>query len=350
MTGPHKEFKGLRLHDEQIEGCLLAYGVEKLVVTKETDKIVRYTGNHQGREVFFRIFATAKGSTIGFATGKDRAVFEEFANEVADKCGYGGNQSLLLSVPKVPSDTLAKVEQFLTAQGVNQQCGPEEDQLRILTRWQGPRQDKVALTYYKTTGTLLVQGLNAHVASLVMDMLRVLLPSAAALALDIQAFSVPMTVEEVKAQAAAYLPASHDWVSEPVRRHLSSALAMTQTPQKLEDYCGVAYPAVRGLEGYLKQVYCTRGSIPDERIHIGEWFEQKGGQWVMRAVPAMHVGAILAPIMAEGYSIYHAERHTLSHMGFDPENTRLVESIDEARTIVKRVLDFIDLSCAKIRA
>jgi len=350
MNVQHKEFKGLRLHDDKIEGCLIAYGVEYLNVTKENEKTVRFTGIHLGREVFFRVFATAKGATIGFSAGKDRKVFEEMATEVADKCCYGGNQSLHVSVPKVPAATLVQVEEFLVSQGVVQQCASDENAQRVLKRWQGPRHDKVAITHYKTTSTLLVQGLNAHVASLVMEILRVLLPSSAALSLDIEAFSVPMTVEEVKAQSIARLPASHDWLNEPVRRHLSSALAMTRTPQKLEDYCGVAYPAVRGLEGYLKQLYCTRGRVPEERVNIGEWFEQKGGKWVLLPVPALHVGPELAPIMEEGYSIYHAERHTLSHMGFDPENTRLLETIEEARDVVYRVLDFVESSCAKIRA
>jgi hypothetical protein len=350
MTASPKEFKGLRLHSDQIEGCLLAFGVQSLVMTKENAKVTRFTGTYEDKEIFIRIFDTDKGSTIGFGTGKDRTIFEKIANEIVDKCSYAGKHSLALSVPKVPPETLKQIEEYLEAEGAVRQFKDDDNAIRVVKRWQGPKSDKIALTHYKTTNTLVVQGINAHAASLVLDMLRILLPSTAALAVDLDAFSIPISVDEAKSQASARLPAAHDWVADPVRRMLSSALAMMQTTQNLEDYCGVASPALRGLEGFLKQVYCIPGQIPEEKIMIGDWFEQKLGKWVMCTVPAMHVGPTLAPILAEGYSIYHAERHTLSHMGFDPQNTRLIENIEDARTIVNKVLDFVDSSCAKIRA
>jgi hypothetical protein len=347
---PNKEYKGLRLHTDRIEACLLAFGVQSLVVTDETPKIKRFVGQHEGKEVFFKVFQTDKGATIGYSTGKDRAVFDTIATEIVDKCSFAGKHTMSVSIPKVPAAVLDQIDAYLETAGAKRQCADEINKLRILKRWQGPRLDKIALTYYTSTCTLLVQGINAHLASLVMDMLRVVMPSSESLRIDLEAFAVPLTVTEAKSQIAARLPASHDWLSDPVRRMLSSSHASMQTTQALEDYCGVATPALRGLEGFLKQLYCTKGAVPEENVLIGEWFEQQAGKWVMREVPALHVGHVLAPILAEGYSIFHAERHTLSHMGFDPENTRLIENIDEARSIVNRVLDFVESSCAKIRS
>jgi len=347
---PNKEYKGLRLHTDRIEGCLLAFGVQSLVITAETPKIKRFVGQHEGKEVFFKVYETEKGATIGYSTGKDRAVFDIIATEIVDKCSFAGKHTMSVSIPKVPAEVLGQIDAYLEAAGAKRQCADDIDKLRILKRWQGPRLDKIALTYYPSTGTLLVQGINAHLASLVMDMLRVLMPTSEFLGIDLEAFAVPLTLAQAKSQIAARLPASHDWLSDPVRRMFSSSHAAMQTTQVLEDYCGIASPALRGLEGFLKQLYCTKGAVPQENVLIGEWFEQQAGKWVMRMVPALHVGPLLAPILAEGYGIFHAERHTLSHMGFDPENTRLIENIDEARSIVNRVLDFVESSCAKIRA
>lgn len=350
MSSAAKEYKGLRLKIEQIEGCLSAFGVQNLAVNDESAKIKRITGEYEGKDILVRIFQTDKGSTIGFSAGKDRVVFDKIAGEIADKCGYAGKHSLSLSVKNVSVATIEQLEQFLEAEGAVRQFADDENALRIIKRWQGPRHDKLSLTHFKTTGTLLIQGLNAHLASLVLDMLRVLLPEATSLAIDLEAFAIPISIAEAKDHAAARLPSSHDWVSEPVRRQLSSSIALMKTTQILEDYCGIASPAVRGLEGFLKQVYCTKGAIPEEKTNIGEWFERKGAMWAMREIPALHLGPDLATILSDGYSIYHAERHTLSHMGFDPANTRLIENIQDARTIVNRVLDFIEASCAKIRA
>ena len=347
---PSKEYKGLRLHTDRIEACLLAFGVQSLVITEETPKIKRFVGKHEGKEVFFKLYETDKGATIGYSTGKDRAVFDLVATEIVDKCSFAGKHTMSVSIPKVPAPVLDQIDAYLETAGAKRQCQDDINALRILKRWQGPRLDKIALTYYTTTGTLLVQGMNAHLASLVMDMLRVLMPASEFLGIDLQVFEVPLTLVEAKSQIAARLPASHDWLSDPVRRMFSSSHAAMQTTQILEDYCGVATPALRGLEGFLKQVYCTKGIVPEERVLIGGWFEKQGGKWVMCQVPALHVGPLLAPILADGYSIIHSERHALSHMGFDPEDTRLIENIEEARSIVNRVLDFVESSCAKIRA
>lgn len=343
----NREYKDLRIHADRIEGCLLALGVDSLVVMNESAKVTRYVGKYQNKEVFLRVFEKDKGTTLGFSTGKDRAVFDLIAREIVDKCSYGGKPSINISIPNVPNEIVQQLAEYLEASGATQ-FAHEASPLKDLKRWKGPRSDKVAVAHYRT-GTLTVQGINAHVASLVMDALRVLMPTSDFLTIDLQSFEVPLTLDQARTQAAARLPSAHDWLNEPVRRMFSSSYSMAQTPQILEDYCGLVAPAMRGLEGFIKQVYCLSGKVPEEKIMIGEWFEAQGTRWVMRPVPAMHVGALHAQILADGYAMFYAERHTLSHMGFDPENSRLIENIDEARAIINRVFDFVDSSCAKIR-
>jgi hypothetical protein len=345
-------YKGLRLRVDEIEACLTAFGVSSLVIADENEsgKTKRVTGRLGQAEVFARLFLTDKGVTIGAGTGKDPAVFEAIADEIVDKCSYGGKQSINLSIKPVSAAAVDQVEHFLIAEGATRQFADDATAVRVVKRWQGPRGDKLAITYFPTTNRVLLQGVNAHLASMVLDMFRVLLPSEVSLEMDIDAFEIPVSVAVAKEQAEARLPHSHGWISESVRRQLSSALVLCQTAANLEDYAVVAFPALRGLEGFIKQVYCAAGSRPAENVMIGEWFEKRAGAWAMCAMPALHVGALREPILAAAYGIYHAQRHSLMHMSFDPAATRELENLDEARQIVNQVCDFIDSSCAKLRA
>ncbi len=349
MATDQNKFKGLRLREEQIEGCLLAFGVQSLEIAPVSQKNDRYTGQLNGKEVFFTLFRTDRGITLGYSSGKDREVFDAVAEEIVNKCGLAGSHNVSLSIPNVQVEVFNQLDEYLTASGATPHSPDEINKLRTLKRWQGPRLDKIALAHY-TTGTLTVQGINAHMAAMVMDGLRTLMPTADFLPIDLNAFEIPMTVAQAKTQTAARLPAAEGWITESIRKMLSSSIALCQTPQKLEDYCGVTAPALKALEGFIKQVYCTKGAIPSERISIGGWFEEKCGRWVLCTVPTMHVGPALAPILEEGYSMWHGQRHSLFHMAFDPEGSRLIETIEDARIIVDKVVDFIERSCVKIRS
>lgn len=300
--------------------------------------------------MFATLYLKDKGVTIGYSAGKDREMFDRVASEIASRCSYAGSHALNLSIRGIGKEVLAQLVEYIGAQGATR-TNVDATAISEQQRWTGPRGDKLTLTLFTTTGTLQIQGINAHLATMVMDMLRVLASEATALTMDIDAFSIPVTVEDALRQTEARLPAAHDWIHETVRKQLSSAQVMTLTKLPLEDFSLVAFPALRGLEGFMKQVYCTVGTtLPPENLPLGDWFEKKGTSWAMREINAMHVGAKLAAILIEGYTLYYSQRHSLLHMAFDIETTRILQTIEEAQEVVERVFKFVEVSCASIRS
>ena len=341
-----KEYKDLRLKVDHIQQALTIFGISNLKIEQEavTNITHRVTGLYNSKNVLFRIFVKPKGVTIGFATGQCRETFEQVADEIVRTCSYGGVHNLKTSIPDVGAGILDVIADLLTDAGATRVNQRVTNNLCTTDRWKGVLQDTITLTHYKT-GTLLLQGINAHIASVTLASLRECLPETASLGMDINAFSLPATVQLAQSNLRARLPGSHDWLKENVRKQLSSALVMTSATLPLEDYAPVAFPALRGLEGFLKQVYCSAGSNPTtEKVAIGEWFEYAAGKWKLLPIPAQHVGVKRAAVLADGYTKYHAQRHGLFHMAYEDATTRTVASMVEATNIVNEILDFIEQS------
>lgn len=130
---------------------------------------------------------------------------------------------------------------------------------------------------------------------------------------------------------------------------MSSALMLCKIGFHLEDYSAVAFPALRGLEGFIKQVLLKSGLRPADKRNIGEYFEQKVvGKFVLQKDYADHVGSPYVNILANSYTLYFNQRHGLFHMATHVETSRILGSFDDARRIVFDVFDMIEAASKEL--
>lgn len=345
-----KTFLDLRLNNNAIEGCLLAYGVADLRPKEVNQTHMQWFGKFGEKDILLNIYTKPKGTTIGYANGKCRELFEALAEEIVRVCSLAGAPSVNTSIPFISEENRGHLVDYLLSTGAEYTFQPDTNAIRTLYRLTGSKTDKIVLTHY-TNGRLQIQGVNLHLARDAFEFLRELLTEDEILAMDISSFSLPTSIQEAKEQLAALQPNSHDWLNEEVRKQLSSAHVLTQTRLPLEDFMCVAFPALRGLEGFIKQVYVEVGAVPDENTPIGEWFSRSGTHlpFKLKAIVAQHVGAKKTTILEAGYNLYHSQRHSAFHMAYDTASSRILDSLEDAKKIVDDVLDFIDRSCATMR-
>ncbi|MCX7192538.1 MAG: type II toxin-antitoxin system RnlA family toxin [Proteobacteria bacterium] len=216
------------------------------------------------------------------------------------------------------------------------------------SRWTGPNQDTLTINVFNNH-TVQFQGKHAHLATLIWDYLINVLSLEDTLKKQIETYDINITVSEIKDELAARIPASCGYIAESVRKQLSSSIALCKVNLPLEDFGAIAFPALRGLEGFIKQVLISGGLKPGNKDSIGGYFEQKVvDMYVLSAVNSSYVGQPRADILATSYTLYKNQRHGLFHMDATPETSRILGSMHDAQMIVQEVLDNIEKACIKL--
>lgn len=281
-------------------------------------------------------------TTLSLLNGQDKSTFESIAAELVAKCAVAAESRLEVSLTKV---TVDKVESLL---GYLKTCDiksfTEETKVHHKQfRFVGKQGDTLTVNSFTTTGTLQLQGKHALLASYAMDFLTTVLDYKEAIDLQIKGFSVKSSAETILHELAGQLPRAIGQLGRTVQAQLASALALTKSEIPLMDYGAIAFPALRGLEGMLKSELSKAGFDLTRVRDFGEYFEAKVvGQYVMRADHAALAKQPKATELASCYTVYQRQRHTVAHMDSNPETSRVLASMSEAKTVVTCVFDTIE--------
>lgn len=216
------------------------------------------------------------------------------------------------------------------------------------SRWKGPNGDTLTIKSYKN-GTVQFQGKNAHLASLAWDYLINVLSVEDTLTKQSETYEIKVTVDQIKSELEAQVPVAHQFIEDTVRKQLSAALMLCKIVVPLEDHAAVAFPALRGLEGFIKQVLLKSGLKPIDKSPIGDYFEQKvAGKYVLKKNYADHIGLPYVNILENSYTFYFNQRHGLFHMATHVETSRILGSFEDAKRIVFDVLDMIETASKEL--
>jgi hypothetical protein len=342
-------FGNLSLNRDKIVPCLAAFGAEDVSLkTVKEDKQYHCVGKHDGEAFLINIYANKDGTTtLGFASGGNRDLFEVLATEVKEKCVYSNKARFDTSLPKMDSNLLKKLTDFLSQAEVRP-VQSESAANYELTRYQGKNGDVVTVKQY-SNGTVQFQGKYAQVASLVMDFLQNELSLTAFVEQQIAVCKVDIKAKDIVDELKARFPATFDFADEKVRKQFSAALTLQKLNIELEDYSSVAFPALRGLEGIIKQMLFAAGFTPAPKDAVGQYFEQPiVGKWLLTPTNAAHAGTGWAAQLSNAYTEYYRHRHPLFHMESMVETTKIVASIKDACQIVDSVMQCAEACCQKV--
>jgi hypothetical protein len=301
----------------------------------------QYTGMLGDKHFMVKIFVNKNGKcTIGKGGG-DAAAFEALSKAVAAKCRYGDAERFEVSLARFPADKVPALLAYLTGLGAKVEetkTGANYEQTRI----RGPRGDALTVKYY-TNGTLQFQGTHAQLAVWVQSFLSTVLSLDEILEEQRAVYKLPVTVAAIKTELAGRIPNVHDSLVDEVRMQLSSALGLTKVGVELEDYAALTFPALKGLEGYCLQLLRDEcGLQPVRRAVLGEYFEQAGAVFAMRSPYKDTVALSLQSLVSTCYTTWNQQRHRLFHMDGTLETTTILDSRDDAVSIVDQVLTLID--------
>lgn len=329
-------YQKLVLQYDLIAGCMTRNGAAINDVTKDAkgDEIYSYLYNEVEHK--FKLYHLGNGTfTVGQCSGYCKETYNFFAEKIKSECG-GDNLPFDYTraglAPKA-NEILA----FLQANGANIEDDKEHATHRQL-RIRGPQKDTLTIKIYNNKAVQF-QGKRLNLASLLCDYLTNILSLDDAISSQIEIFSIPLTIVQVKDSFEARAPIACQYIKDIVRAQLSSALALTCVQLPVEDHSYIAYPALRGLEGFMKDVLVAAGFGPASNADFSDYFQNKA----LRPDQARHAGPVKTDVLNRCYPLWSDQRHRLFHMDAPSDTSRMLNAA-EAVQIVNRVLDLINNS------
>ncbi|PPT92911.1 hypothetical protein XaraCFBP7407_19210 [Xanthomonas arboricola pv. arracaciae] len=264
-----------------------------------------------------------------------------------NRCGYGSPSPLNERVPRFNDEQVQFVLEYLVEQGA-EISGDEADPDYRLIRITGPNRDRLTFKHFKN-GTFQMQGVHAQVAGWALDAVQARLPLDKILAHQKDVYSVPLSVEEIKQNLEVKIPLVHDSLHDAIRIQFSSSLALTQVGIALEDYSAIAYPALRGLEGYCFQLLGEEvGATVGVRAKLGEYFDLDAPSLRVISTYQPTCSPQVQQALVECYELWHKLRHRLFHMDGGLDTTRMLKTREEAVAIVDEVFSLVEVNHQRI--
>ncbi|CAJ0805121.1 type II toxin-antitoxin system RnlA family toxin [Ralstonia thomasii] len=250
-----------------------------------------------------------------------------------------------LTLAKLSKETWEFLREYLTESGCTVTDEPLDHGVRI--RVVGPQRDQVFLHWYNT-GKFMMQGRPMDVYAIVTSMLCELHEDKReVLEAQLEAAPVHTTVDGLYEELRQHLPTAADFLGDTGCAILAPALAFTKIAVELPDYSGVAFPALRGLEFYMKTHLVNNGYPVSPAQGLGAFFNKQGS---LLSVCAAKIGCSpTVRALERSYAVHDQQRNGLFHAdGVAPAMTRIIDVKQDAVNIVYEVLRTIETTYSAI--
>ncbi len=217
-----------------------------------------------------------------------------------------------------------------------------------IVRLEGPRRDRLALRSYPNR-TLQIDGIHGELVHWALDFLRTTMPLDRILAQQVEIYRLPLSIAEAKGLLAAQAPTADHVVAPEVAVQLISAIALCKVDIALPDYAALAFPALRGLEGFCFQVLRNEcGLKPTARHRLGDYFEPTGSSYALRSIYTTNVPDVQRKVLSRCYHLWRSKRHRLFHLSGLLEHDMVLEDRVAAIDLVNEVMLTLEDCCHRL--
>ncbi|NMM11917.1 MAG: hypothetical protein HHJ17_00035 [Rhodoferax sp.] len=343
------DFKKLSLDPKKILPAIIGCSAGKKVTGPiDKDKFHEYEieGQDGQPSALLHVYLRDDGTTtLHPKVGKNQPLSESIAQHVATHASRKIFEPRPLSLKTLPEDEWTVLIDLLREEGFEVESQPLANCVRFKVK--AGLGDEVYLHRYNT-GSFLMQGKPWNAYGTVVSLLSELSADKKPL-IDAQLETYQITavtsaglLDELEQR----LPCACSMLGDAVKCMFAPALAFIKIDIELPDYSAFAHPALRGLEACIKQLLLDGGGFQVKKMDgIGSYFDHarlKSGIKIKMSSHQM-IGAV-----ENFYDLYNKHRHGLFHADGVPEMSRLVETRQEAVTLIESVFHIVESNYQEI--
>lgn len=290
------------------------------------------------------IFYKLDGTTTISPRGKNIEYGKLVATQIMEKCTLNAlknvnikNGTLVINEIKPEDflDCLEYLEKVCNATKISQ----EESKDGCIYQYTGVYGDKVTITHYnKNQSKVMVQGIPLLLYHNLIEALSEVLPYEDIVKAQFNRLNIDCNIHEIRNDLKTYLHSGYYFLDEKTRAIMSPSLVLHSLDIQLEDYTAFAFPALKGLESFIKLIFIKNGILfKRDQDSFGSYFNCANNNVTL--VPHIETNITNTNIkkaLINSYSYLRENRHSLFHVNADPSSTRII-NFSEAASICNDV-------------
>jgi hypothetical protein len=334
-------FKAISLNRELINSSLASYENDIKVESEQKDKFIEYkiTFSNQSVALLHVYFNKDGSTTLNYKVGKNQPLSLEIAEYIKEKCAVGGN----ITKPSLSINNVTDEKFLLILEFLKEECGASISEATEIQHGKqykitGKQGDTLTFNLFNTK-KLQIQGKPLLLYSEVIEILSELFDYKEIIQAQLKVVQIDITVEEVVSELKILMPNAYGFIGDKLVSIISPALSLRKLDIPLADYSCFAFPALRGLEGYVKLLFAENLNITIGKdgfgIHLSKDLELKFDIRAKTEIKICHA-------IENSYKYYRSQRHGLFHSDAIPTMTRIISDKNEANTIIEKAIQIIE--------
>ncbi len=269
------------------------------------------------------------------------------AQHIVEQCSITVASKNALSIRGISEEDFELLKEYMTDECQAVVDEPTEIPHGTSYKVSGHQGDNVTLTYYENS-TFMMQGVPLLLHSQIIEFLSDILDLENVVQAQLTQIKTGIKSDEVLLEMSGYLPTSFDELDSTIKALISPSIALSKLNIELDDYAVIAFPALRGLEAYVKDLFARKGIIINRDGFAPylnpEYHATLSDGSCMRIACEKTCTAI-----NRCYGYYKDQRHGLFHASGILANTRILSVRQDAINVVNQVLRLIEESEQLIR-
>ncbi|RFZ85202.1 hypothetical protein DYU05_06265 [Mucilaginibacter terrenus] len=338
-------YKGLQLNKAKINNTIQEYNPDAVItITEKSPVFHQYHIELDGEpKAQLDIYYTVNGKvTLNPVSTKNVDLADKIAQHVISTCTYEHPASRTLYTKQITQDHFDVILEFFTDLKVNVSA-PVNLPNGVQYKLTAPGGGDIYLNRYNS-GSLYIQGENLYLKWAMIEVLTEILPFKDVIAMQLATIQVPASVDDVLEELKIALPTAHLFLGDTLTAIISPAIVLKKIQATLADYSYIVYPALRGLEGFIKKMFKDCGIVIGDNFGGYVSYDDATDTATLSADHHHLFNANQIVAIQEAYKYYKKNRHGLFHVDGTIDSTRIIDDQEDAQDILAEIFEIIEAS------
>ena len=345
-------FKDLNLDRGKIEDAIQEWaGLKEKIEPVKKGNGYHYTVPKDGSEILLIIYQNKNGTvSLNPNAGKNPALSNELAEYIKEKCLITKRTNFSLSFRNVNTEDFLLLLEFLAELEAIILDDNNVDGRRIM-HVKGPFNDEITVIYHGNK-TVQVQGKPLNLYVEIKLFFYEILSFDQVVQTEAETYEIDIKTEDIRNELEQYLPIAFSFLDERIKKIITPSLTLMKLEMELEDYSSFAFPALRGLEGYMRQLLSWKGKEDGvKRINnINKLFREDA--YKVSRLQNFAVDDIRCDETCQAlekiYNFWKPLRHPFFHTESRVQMTPIIWKKEDAEAILNETLVLIEDTYSKI--
>ena len=252
--------KNLNIDRTKIDAAIQKWaGLEEKIEPIKKGSGYHYSVTKDGQEALLIIYLKKDGTcTISPGAGKHPELSKQLAEYLKENCLITKRKNFSLSFRNVSPDNFSLLMDFLINELNSKILEDDKSETRRLLRIKGQFEDEVSISYYNNE-TVLVQGKPLNLYTEIKLFFYEILSFEQVVQTEAAIYEIDIKTADVRNELESYLPSAFSFIDDRIIKIITPSLSLMKLEIELEDYTSFVFPALRGLEGYIRQLLRMKG-------------------------------------------------------------------------------------------